>query len=193
VAHARFGLVHGADVTRSSVRAQARGRPAARCQGPVSLPLDTFDDDAWLGIVAFQMSNVAPRGYAGRCAIRHLRLASRRAAAVPDGCRQYRDRRLQGQPREAAAPAPRGGRPYPSVWRFVPVRVDASKSSGASVVPYHSSITASAAAREYALKSAVPAGLTPPTGPAANSRCSTDTQEGARAMMLSSSAGETAG
>jgi len=29
---------------------------------PASLPLDTFDGGAWLAIVAFHMSNVAPRG-----------------------------------------------------------------------------------------------------------------------------------
>jgi uncharacterized protein len=29
---------------------------------PVSLPLDTFDGSAWVGVVPFHMSNVAPRG-----------------------------------------------------------------------------------------------------------------------------------
>ena len=33
-----------------------------RAHVPPALNLDLFDDDAWVGVVAFEMSNVAPRG-----------------------------------------------------------------------------------------------------------------------------------
>jgi uncharacterized protein YqjF (DUF2071 family) len=55
-------LDHGADVADVAVRALAVPADALRRLVPGFLPLDTFDETAWLGITPFVVEGLRPRG-----------------------------------------------------------------------------------------------------------------------------------